>query len=181
MKIVLTAICPDYLWKNTSRGVASPKTCRPGPTNFWFDHSTVCNKLCIVGVCRKAKSSKCWWGQCVLVTCAIFRICRNESQPGLQLVEKLAKPLTKTHSCKRWITLFIRLISIKWIMQSVCLLLILWIVINIQWIVLSNVWTARTRRCSYRKWWLTYNLQRWIKCFICRFNFALNKLHYRSK
>ena len=23
------------------RGVASPHTCRPGPTNFWFDHSNV--------------------------------------------------------------------------------------------------------------------------------------------
>lgn len=33
-RLFLTALCPDYLWKNTSRGVASPKTCRPGPTNF---------------------------------------------------------------------------------------------------------------------------------------------------
>ena len=33
-----------------SRGAASPKTCRPGPTNFWFDHTTACNKLGVVGV-----------------------------------------------------------------------------------------------------------------------------------
>ena len=25
------------------KGVASPWTNRPGPTNFWFDHSTACN------------------------------------------------------------------------------------------------------------------------------------------
>ena len=25
------------------KGVASPWTYRPGPTNFWFDHSTACN------------------------------------------------------------------------------------------------------------------------------------------
>ena len=29
----------------------------------------------------------------MLVIRAIFRICRNESQPGLQVVEKLATPL----------------------------------------------------------------------------------------
>ena len=34
-----------------------------------------------------------WWGQCVLVMRAIFRICGNESHPGPQLVEKLATPL----------------------------------------------------------------------------------------
>ena len=28
-----------------------------------------------------------------LVMCAVFRMCGNESQPGLQLVEKLAMPL----------------------------------------------------------------------------------------
>ena len=142
MKIVLNGNLPRLSWKNTSRGVASPKTCRPGPTNFWFDHSTVCNKLCTGGVRRKAKSSKCWWGHCILVMRAIFRICKNESQPGLQLVKKLAKPLTRTQLCKRWIMLFIRLISIHWIMQSACLLLIRWIVINIQWIALSNVWAT---------------------------------------
>ena len=27
------------------RGVASPQVCRSGPTNFWFDHSTACNKM----------------------------------------------------------------------------------------------------------------------------------------
>ena len=34
-----------------------------------------------------------WWGPRVLVMCAIFRIWGNESQPGLQLVKKLATPL----------------------------------------------------------------------------------------
>ena len=29
----------------------------------------------------------------MLFMCAILRICGNESQPGLQLVEKLAMPL----------------------------------------------------------------------------------------
>ena len=28
-----------------AKGVASPQTCRPGPTNFWFDPSTAFNKL----------------------------------------------------------------------------------------------------------------------------------------
>ena len=28
-----------------------------------------------------------------LVMCAVFRMCGNESQPGLQLVEQLATPL----------------------------------------------------------------------------------------
>ena len=32
------------------RGVASPQPRRAGPSNFWFDHSTACNKLCVVGV-----------------------------------------------------------------------------------------------------------------------------------
>ena len=32
------------------RGVASAQSCRPGPSNFWFDHPTACNKLCVVGV-----------------------------------------------------------------------------------------------------------------------------------
>ena len=32
-------------------------------------------------------------GQCVLAMCAIFRICENQSQPELQLVENLATPL----------------------------------------------------------------------------------------
>ena len=36
------------------KGIASPYTYRPGPTNFWFDHSTICNKLCIVGESRNA-------------------------------------------------------------------------------------------------------------------------------
>ena len=35
-------------------------------------------------------------GEVRLVMRAIFRICGNESQPGLQLVEKLSTPLTAT-------------------------------------------------------------------------------------
>ena len=50
----------------------------------------------LLGWAKKLKSSKCWWGQCVLVIQAIFRICGNESQPGLQLVERLATPLHVT-------------------------------------------------------------------------------------
>ena len=34
-------------------------------------------------------------GEVRLVMRAIFRICGNESQPGLQLVEKMAMPLAK--------------------------------------------------------------------------------------
>ena len=33
-----------------NRGVASPYTFRPSTTNFWFHHSTACNKLCVVEV-----------------------------------------------------------------------------------------------------------------------------------
>ena len=41
-----------FLIKNSRkcRGVFISWVCRPGPTNFWFDHSAVCNKLCVVGV-----------------------------------------------------------------------------------------------------------------------------------
>ena len=48
----------------------------------------------LLGWAKKLESSKCWWGRCVLVLRAIFRICGNESQPGLQLVGKLATPLS---------------------------------------------------------------------------------------
>ena len=41
---------------------------------------------------KKLKTSNCWWGQCVLVVRAVFRICGNEIQQDLQLVEKLATP-----------------------------------------------------------------------------------------
>ena len=47
-----------------------------------------------LGWVKKLESSKCWWGQCVLVLRAIFRIRGNENQPGLQLVGKLATPLS---------------------------------------------------------------------------------------
>ena len=37
--------------KSYFRGVASPETCRLGPTNIWFDQSTrAFDKLCVVGV-----------------------------------------------------------------------------------------------------------------------------------
>ena len=47
----------------------------------------------LLGWGKRLKSSKCWWGQCVLVMRANFRICGNESHPGLQIVEKVATPL----------------------------------------------------------------------------------------
>ena len=45
---------------------------------------------------KKLKSWKCWRGHCILVMHANFRICVNQSQPALQIVEKLAMPLTTT-------------------------------------------------------------------------------------
>ena len=42
----------------------------------------------LLGWAKKLMSSKCWWGQCVLVMRVIFSICGNESQP--HIVEKLA-------------------------------------------------------------------------------------------
>ena len=33
-----------------TRRVTSPEACRLGPINFWFDHFSACNKLCVVGV-----------------------------------------------------------------------------------------------------------------------------------
>ena len=48
----------------------------------------------LLGWAKKLGSSKCWWGQCALVMRAIFRICGNENQPGLQQVEKLTTPLS---------------------------------------------------------------------------------------
>ena len=47
----------------------------------------------LLGWAKKLKSPKCWWGQCILVMRAVFRICGNESQPGLKLVKKLATSL----------------------------------------------------------------------------------------
>ena len=74
------------------RGVASPKTPWPWATNFWFDHSTACNKLCVVEkllkelkvLVRSVRTSH---------ACKFSGYCGNKSQPGLQLVEKLATPL----------------------------------------------------------------------------------------
>ena len=36
----------------------------------------------IFRVCQQLQRSKCWWGQCVPVMRAVFRICGNESHPG---------------------------------------------------------------------------------------------------
>ena len=47
----------------------------------------------MLGWAKKLKSSKFWWGQCILVMCAIFTDVWKWSQPGLQQVEKLATPL----------------------------------------------------------------------------------------
>ena len=46
----------------------------------------------LLGWAKNLRSSKCWWGRCVQVMRAVFRMCGNESQPGLQLVEKLTTP-----------------------------------------------------------------------------------------
>ena len=63
-------------------GVAIPVTCRPESTNFWFDHSTACNKLCVVGVLvRSVRTSH---------ACNF----QESRQSGLELDEMLAKPLT---------------------------------------------------------------------------------------
>ena len=78
------------MYPTAVRGVASPKTPWPGATNFWFGHSTACNKLCVVEkllkelkvVVRSVRTSH---------ACNFRDIV--ESQPGLQLVEKLVTPL----------------------------------------------------------------------------------------
>ena len=63
-------------------GAAIPVTCRPESTNFWFDHSTACNKLCVVGVLvRSVRTSH---------ACNF----QESRQSGLQLDEMLARPLT---------------------------------------------------------------------------------------
>ena len=65
-------------------GVAIPVTCRPESTNFWFDHSTACNKLCVVGVLvRSVRTSH---------ACNF----QESRQSGLQLDEMLAQPLKGT-------------------------------------------------------------------------------------
>ena len=67
-------------------------TCIPRPASFWFVHSTPSNKLCVVGGELKSLRGQSA-GEVRLVMRAVFRICGNESQPGLQIVEKLASPL----------------------------------------------------------------------------------------
>ena len=65
-------------------GVAIPVTCRPESTNFWFDHSTACNKLCVVGVLVR------------LVRTSHACNFQESRQSGLQLDEILAQPLKGT-------------------------------------------------------------------------------------
>ena len=59
----------------------------------WFDHFIACNKLCVVGVSVRKSLRGQGVGEVRLVMRASFRICGNESQPGLQIVGKLATPL----------------------------------------------------------------------------------------
>ena len=47
---VLTVFLIGRYFSSPTRDVASPLTFGPGPTNFRFDQSTACNKLCVVGV-----------------------------------------------------------------------------------------------------------------------------------
>ena len=46
----LTVFLIGRYFSSPTRDVASPLTFGPGPTNFRFDQSTACNKLCVVGV-----------------------------------------------------------------------------------------------------------------------------------
>ena len=56
---------PVYLYY--SRGVASPQTCRPGPTNIGLISLPLVINYALLGWAKKLKSSRCWWGHCVLV------------------------------------------------------------------------------------------------------------------
>ena len=42
-------------WRISFRGVASPETWRPKPSNFWLDHSIACNELC-----QEPMIMRCW-------------------------------------------------------------------------------------------------------------------------
>ena len=65
----------------------------------------------LLGWAEKLKKSKCWWGQCVLVMRAVFRICGNESQPGLQIVEKQATSLDLMWALGHWVPVCTCLVS----------------------------------------------------------------------
>ena len=80
---VLTVFLIGRYFSSPSRDVASPLTFGPGPTNFWFNQSTACNKLCVVGVSWEAQELTLL----VRSECTIFSISENESQPGLQLMK----------------------------------------------------------------------------------------------
>ena len=55
--------------------------------SFWFDHSTLLINYALLMLPKKR-----WWGQRVLFMRAIFRICGNESQPGLQIIQSWLRP-----------------------------------------------------------------------------------------
>ena len=83
---------------NTTGSVAKTQTCRPWPTNFLVDHSTACNKLCSYHRgelkslrARSVGEVSAYWS-CVQFSGYVEKQVR---QAQLQLVEKLATPLTK--------------------------------------------------------------------------------------
>ena len=55
------------------------------------------------GELKSLRAQKWWRGECVLVMRAIFRICGNESQPGLHIVEMLATPLALMWALGHWV------------------------------------------------------------------------------
>ena len=69
-------------WIFTSVAVES------SPHSYLFTSATGCTKVLHktypvydAPLLISARRTKCWWGQCVLVVRAIFRICRNKRQP----------------------------------------------------------------------------------------------------
>ena len=87
---------PDWqTWGRQCQGCSKPiDPLGPGLQIFGLIPLLIVINYALLGWAKKLKSWKCWWGQCILVMCAIFRICGDESQPNLQLVKKLATPLT---------------------------------------------------------------------------------------
>ena len=76
-----------YEGREKCRGVASPSTRRPRPKNFSFDHYTSCNQFMRRwGELKSLRSQSV--GNVRLVVRAIFSVCGNESQPGLQKSRK---------------------------------------------------------------------------------------------
>ena len=60
--------------------------------SFWFDHSTLLINYALLMLPKKR-----WWGQRVLFMRAIFRICGNESQPGLQIIQSWLRTFCMAH------------------------------------------------------------------------------------